>query len=51
MPRLEGTAFNNSREIDEIIGIIMIAKTMPAVNTSKPNGIFAKKGIESPKAL
>ena len=46
-----GTAFNSSREIDEIIGIIMIARTMPAVNTSRPNGVFAKKGIEPPKAL
>ena len=30
-----GTAFNNSCEIEEIIEIIMIARTVPAVNTSR----------------
>ena len=35
--------------MDDIIGIIMIANTIPAVNMSRPNGVFAKKGRE-PKA-
>src|SRR5438132_223631 len=46
-----GTALITSRAMDETVGIIMIARTIPAVKTSRPNGVFAKKGTESPKAL
>jgi hypothetical protein len=40
-----------SREIEDTIGIIIIARTIPAVNTSRPNGACPKKGMYPPKVL
>ena len=39
-----GTTLITSLQIEEIIGIIMIANTIPAVKMSRPNGVFAKNG-------
>jgi hypothetical protein len=45
-----GMALSISREIEVIIGMIIIARTIPAVKISKPNGAFAKKGRVPPNA-
>jgi hypothetical protein len=36
--------------MEEIIGMIIIARTIPAVKISRPNGVRAKSGIVPPKA-